>query len=312
MIGTAMSVLIRLELAAPGVQVWATVRVYMLIKNYLEERISGHNTYSIERLDGHPDTVMGGGQKHVLKGAMSPTVVESYILDKRRLEAIRHKWLRLNYQSTRFHGQNSAKIGGLHLTFFPTCTLAKTYSSDISKGGTLLIALRTEIERPTTHVTALLHKSSKGLGNIYATGEILPEGKDDRGSVVLLTQIRRKGPKYRGFDSQTAKTNSRLYSTRSRNLRSVPIMERPENKFSPDLETLAKHWHNCHSNTERVFDSLRGLYKLDSMWFSAYLKLKSNKGSKTSTPGPDMQNIDHLTRKRILEIKEAVLKKEYQ
>ena len=34
----------------------------------------------------------------VKRGAMSPIVVENKFQDKRRLEAIRHKWLRLNDQ----------------------------------------------------------------------------------------------------------------------------------------------------------------------------------------------------------------------
>ena len=45
--------------------------------------------------------------------------------------------------------------------------------------------------------------------------------------------------------------------------------------------------------------------KQESLWFAAYVRVKSNKGSET--PGPDFETIDALTKKRILELRLAVL-----
>ena len=63
----------------------------------------------------------------------------------------------------------------------------------------------------------------------------------------------------------------------------------------------------CYQNPNRQFADLRGNLKLDSIWFAAYLKLVKNKGSQT--PGPDSDIIDSLTKKKILELKTAVLSK---
>lgn len=54
---------------------------------------------------------------------------------------------------------------------------------------------------------------------------------------------------------------------------------------------------------------MRGILKQESIWFAAYLKLKSNKGAKTQ--GPDEDIIDSLTKKRILELREAVLSNKF-
>ena len=58
-----------------------------------------------------------------------------------------------------------------------------------------------------------------------------------------------------------------------------------------------------------MFHDLRGLLKQESLWFAAYLKLRSNKGS--NTPAPDGKITSSLTKKRILELREAVLKNEF-
>jgi len=65
-----------------------------------------------------------------------------------------------------------------------------------------------------------------------------------------------------------------------------------------------------YQNSDKVFTDLRGLLKLESLWYAAYLKVKRNKGS--STPGPDIVTIDTLTKKRILEIRDTVFKKRYE
>jgi group II intron reverse transcriptase/maturase len=85
----------------------------------------------------------------------------------------------------------------------------------------------------------------------------------------------------------------------------APVVELPK-----DFEVIAKHWWICHQNRDKVFRDLRGLLKLESLWFAAYIKLKRNKGSKT--PGPDSVSIDSLTKKRILEIRELVLHRNYE
>lgn len=61
---------------------------------------------------------------------------------------------------------------------------------------------------------------------------------------------------------------------------------------------------------DKVFKDLKGLLKLDNLWFAAYLKFKRNKGSATLVP--DTGTIDELTKTRILEIKEIVNKGKYE
>ena len=83
----------------------------------------------------------------------------------------------------------------------------------------------------------------------------------------------------------------------------MPVEEQPV--IPKGLQILAKLWHVCYSNPNRVYYDLRGILKQESIWFAAYLKLKNNKGAKTQ--GPDEEIIDSLTKKRILELREAVL-----
>lgn len=54
---------------------------------------------------------------------------------------------------------------------------------------------------------------------------------------------------------------------------------------------------------------MKGILKQESIWFAAFLKLKNNTGS--NTQGPDEDIIDSLTKKRILELREAVLKNKF-
>ncbi len=85
------------------------------------------------------------------------------------------------------------------------------------------------------------------------------------------------------------------------------LKEQPE--IPKGLQILAKHWQTCYKNPNRIFYDLRGILKQDSIWFAAYVKLKSNKGS--FTQGPDEDDIDSLTKNRILELREAVLKNKF-
>jgi group II intron reverse transcriptase/maturase len=99
----------------------------------------------------------------------------------------------------------------------------------------------------------------------------------------------------------------RSYSTKSKKTNSVVVQLQEEH--SKEFEFLAKHWLICKNNPNRVFYDLKGFLKLDAIWFAAYLKIKSNRGSKTV--GPDNLGINTLTRKRILEIKEYTLKNQF-
>jgi hypothetical protein len=77
------------------------------------------------------------------------------------------------------------------------------------------------------------------------------------------------------------------------------------------LQILAKHWQVCYSTTtpNRVYYDLRGILKQESIWFAAYFKLKINKGAKTQ--GTVEDSIDALTKKRILDLREAVLSNKF-
>lgn len=75
------------------------------------------------------------------------------------------------------------------------------------------------------------------------------------------------------------------------------------------LPILAKHWQVCYSTPNRVFYDLRGILKQESIWFAAYFKLKFNKGAKTQ--GTVEDSIDSLTKKRILDLREAVLSNKF-
>jgi group II intron reverse transcriptase/maturase len=122
----------------------------------------------------------------------------------------------------------------------------------------------------------------------------------DRGSVVLSKSLG-KGPKHLSTQLRSHTTRSGLKSLAS-------VQKQPE--IPKGLLTLAKHWKICYDNPDRVFKDLRGIYKQESIWFAAYLKIKANKGS--MTPGPDEEIIDSLTKKRILELRSAVLKNEFK
>ena len=157
----------------------------------------------------------------------------------------------------------------------------------------------------------------KKLSNIiinvkYATGEVSSHkfkcDRDGRGSVLSIFHIE-KGPKHlTKLCCQARFTQQvRSYATRGRKRKLVPVVE-----LNKDFQILAKHWRVANRDRTKVFKDLRGLLKLENIWFAAYLKIKgfaSNKGS--ATPGPDLQTIDTLTKRRIIEIRAAVLKKEY-
>ena len=124
--------------------------------------------------------------------------------------------------------------------------------------------------------------------------------RDGRGSVVPILYIG-KGPKY------FMQNFIRSYVTRGGTNSLDSVQNQPD--IPKGLQILAKHWHTCFKNPDRIFYDLRGILKQESIWFAAFLKLKSNTGSKTQ--GPDKDIIDSLTKSRILELREAVLKNKF-
>ena len=137
---------------------------------------------------------------------------------------------------------------------------------------------------------------------VYAISEVSTRLKrDGRGFVVPILLIR-KEPKY---FMKTSFVRSHVTRSRMSSLASVLV----QNEISKGLQILAKHWQTCYKNSNRIFYDLRGIIKQDLIWFAAYLKLKSNKGS--FTQGPDEDDIDSLTKNRILELREAVLKNKF-
>jgi group II intron reverse transcriptase/maturase len=97
---------------------------------------------------------------------------------------------------------------------------------------------------------------------------------------------------------------TRLYSIKSKTPR-LDCVHNQQDNIPKGLRILAAHWKICFNKPNKIFYDLNGLLKQESLWFAAYLRIKSNKGSKT--PGPDLETIDALTKKRILELRLAVL-----
>lgn len=289
-----------------GIKIWATARVYMELYFNLDEKVKDCNTYLI--------IVRGEGQKHVLKRTMRSIVVKiiKYLWVKISLKVIGLLRMRLNYQNSSFFGHYSAYIRTQLLLIYSNYLKGKIYFKVISKIGTLLIALRTGNKR----VSLIIN-----LRVIYAIGEVLhtyelrylyessqlrlektAKGvlfnflglKDGRGPVVVC---KTKGSKYL---QRYSNIFCRSYTTKSKKNKSEEVCPLPN--YSKDYEILAKHRFIC-KNPNRYFSNLKGLLKLDSIWFDAY---NTNKGSKT--PGPDYEII--VT--KILEIKTAVLSKSFK
>ena len=71
-----------------------------------------------------------------------------------------------------------------------------------------------------------------------------------------------KGPKHFTKVTFNQKVSGlRSHSTISGGKESLPVQEKVE--IPKDLLTLAKHWKICHANTDRKFEDLRGLLKLE-------------------------------------------------
>jgi len=241
---------------------------------------------------------MIGGPQPALKGIMrtladAPNKSRSKI-DFKTIGCLR---MRLNYQNSSNFGSDYACLWQQLLHRYLGPLMVKIYIKGYSMTETLLIAFRTCYKR----VSLFINIKSRA---VYATGEVSYSSnliRDGRGSVVPNLRIG-KGPKH--FMKIPF---LRSHVTRSGMSSLAPVHEQRETPKG--LKILAKHWQICYQNPNRIFYDLRGILKQVSLWFAAYLKLKSNKGS--FTQGPDEVDIDSLTKKRILELREAVLKNKF-
>jgi hypothetical protein len=207
------------------------------------------------------------------------------------LKVIGYLRMRLNYQNSSNFGHDAAFLWNQLLHRYLGSLKVKIYFKGYSITETLLIAFRTGYKRVSLFIKTRV---------AHATGEVSnpKTDRDGRGFVVPILKIG-KGPKY--FTRSISQVRS--YTTRSERKNLAPVEEQPE--IPKGLRLLAKHWDVCHKTPNRIFYDLRGLLKQESIWFAAYLSLKNNKGAET--PGPDEDIIDSLTKKRILELREAVL-----
>lgn len=282
------------ELSTTGGLILATVRVYLefLARDSSVERTKDYWPY--------PEMVTLGGQEPGLKGGMRQEVDSSKrcnakrtfkVSDNNRIRLSVEDWVTLSWPRLAL-GFNY--FWGILLLDW--CRL--TYRAN-SSSRTLRNALRTGYQK-----LSYIVNSAK-----YVTGEVSSHGvrrsRDGRGFVVSIWQVE-KGPKYLTKEENRVWNNPqvRSYATRSRKRKLVPVVE-----LNKDFQILAKHWKTVHQNPTKVFRDLRGLLKLEYLWYASYLKVKRNKGS--ATPGPDSSTIDTLTKKRILEIRDCVLKGNY-
>lgn len=212
------------------------------------------------------------------------------------------------------------------LQIISICLKVNKYLKDNFISGTLLNSLRTDNKRNSLPINLrvdnvtgeeyndqyhknifIFHNDSHNYNNsgYQNVSQIDKYPILGRGFVVHNPLRLWKEPKYLNCINYN---QFRSYSTRSRTKKLVSVQKQPE-VIPKGFEILAKHWFVNNKNPTKIFNDLKGLLKLDSIWFAAYLKITKNKGSKT--PGPDGFIIDSLTKNKILEVKTAVLKKEY-
>jgi group II intron reverse transcriptase/maturase len=266
--------------------VYAELLTLKLKTNSKEEFTEYHSAYF--------DAAMLEGQQPALKRIMRAQAgVLSKYWPKIGFKTIGCVRMRLNYQNSSNFGSYYAHLCLQLIHRYLGSLKVKIYFQGNSITETLLIAFRTGYKR-----VSLLIKSRVA----YATGEVSLKSnisikRDGRGSVLPILSIG-KGPKH-----FMKKNLVRSYVTRSGTSNPAPVQEQPD--IPKGLQILAKHWYTCYKNPDRIFYDLKGIIKQESIWFAAFLKLKSNKGSKTQ--GPDEDIIDSLTKKRILELRDAVL-----
>ena len=299
-----------LIIAVPtGIKIWATVRVYMKLLIAENKSQSNSEVEFTKDYSAYFDSVMIEGQEPALKRIMRAHA-DAYNLCEPKIDLTVIGWIRmrLNYQNSSSHGHNTALSWFQLLHDYLSTRKVNIYLSGYSYAKSLLIAFGTCYKRVSSFIK---------LRVIYATGEVSVQSRkglslnpiftvdrDGRGSVVPMLLVG-KGPKH---FTNPLNGQVRSYVTRSRTNNLAPVQEQPV-EIPKGLQILAKHWQISYQSPDRLFHDLRGLLKQESIWFAAYLKLKSNKGS--NTPGPDGEVIDFLTKKRILELREAVIKNHF-
>lgn len=261
--------------------------------NSKEEFTENHSAYF--------DVAMLEEQQPALKKIMrTQTDAIFYCWSKIDLKVIGYLRMRLNYQNSSNFGSDHANLWFQLLHRYLSSLKVKTYLKGFSKTKTLLIAFRTSYKRVSLFIKSRV---------TYATGEVFffstSKKGGGRGSVLPTLQIGKEPKHLVRLVSKYQPTRS--YVTRSRTKSPAPVEE--QLVIPKGLQILAKHWQVCYSTPNRVFYDLRGILKQESIWFAAYLKLKSNKGAKTG--GPDEDIIDSITKKRILELKELVLSNKF-
>lgn len=101
---------------------------------------------------------------------------------------------------------------------------------------------------------------------------------------------------------------TRGYSVHTRPLaeeHSEPYVEKEGGNPHP-MDRLAKHWHVCFTSPNKTFSDLKGLMKLPELWYAAYQKLNTNKGS--NTPGIDGKTFHGVGKAHLDRLRERVLK----
>jgi group II intron reverse transcriptase/maturase len=291
-----------------GIKIWATVRVYAkllsLKTNSKEEFTEGHSAYF--------DAVMPEEQQPALKRIMrAQTDAIDYCRSKIDLKAIGGIRMRLNYQNSSNFGNDFANLWFQLLHRYLGSLKVKIYFKGFSITKTLLNSFRTGYKR-----VSLFFKSRVA----YATGEVSwkeacvfkKKKGDGRGSVVPILYFG-KGSKH-FVRMVTTFQPTRSYVTRSETNSPAPVEEQPV--IPKGLRVLAKHWQICNSNRFKKYYDLRGILKQESIWFAAYLKLKSINGmghsfhlksNPKAFKGPDENIIDSLTKTKILELRDTVL-----
>jgi len=290
-----------------GIKIWATVRVYaellILIEKYFLE--SNDEVEFIKDYSAYFKSVMIEGQQPALKRIMRVYADTEYNW-KPKIDLTVIGWIRmrLNYQNSSNFGHDSALSWFQQLHGYFSTLKMNIYLQGYSYAKTLLIVFGTYYKRVSLFIK---------LRVAYATGEVsrledkkfnlkLTMNRDGRGSVVPILLIG-KGPKYL---TNLGIGQVRSYTTRSRIKNLAPVQEQ-QVEIPKGLQILAKHWINCYQSPDRVFKDFRGLLKQDSLWFAAYFKINNI----SNTPGPDGEFLDSLTKKRILKLRELVLKNEF-
>ena len=111
-----------------------------------------------------------------------------------------------------------------------------------------------------------------------------------------------KGAKY-------CSMHKRSYVTKSKSRKDhVAAAQIPEKLVG--FDEIAKHYIESYQKPGKPHYYLRRLLKLPYIWYTAYGKISKNKGS--LTPGPDGATFDGITKNRLEEMRDRVIRKEYE